>query len=51
MGAGVDVVDRMHVGKSQGVGRTSGDVAGFPECVVNTLITPHRSEYTDYTPS
>ena len=29
--------------KARGVGRMSGDAGAFPECEVNTLITPDRT--------
>ena len=31
VGAGMDVVDGMHVGHSRGFGRMSGDADAFPE--------------------
>ena len=40
MGAGMELVLGMHAGQSQVVGRMSGDVRSFQECVRNTLITP-----------
>ena len=43
MGAGMEVVVGRHAGQIQGVGRMSGDAGSFPECEVNTLITPNRS--------
>ena len=43
MGAVMSVVVGKHVGQSQGVGRMSGDAGAFPECEVNTLITPDRN--------
>ena len=42
MGAGMEVVVGKHAGQSQG-SRMSGDAVAFPECEVNTLITPNRS--------
>ena len=41
--AGMELVLGMHAGQSQVVGRMSGDAGAFPECVVNTLITPART--------
>ena len=35
----MEVAVGKHAGKSQGVGRASGDAEAFPECEVNTLIT------------
>ena len=32
--AGVVVVDGMHAGQNQGVGRMSGDTGSLPECEV-----------------
>ena len=32
-----------HAGQSQGVGLMSGDAGAFPECEVNTLITPDHT--------
>ena len=43
IGVGMEVVVGKHAGQSQGVGRMSGDAREFPECEVNTLITPDRS--------
>ena len=43
MGAGMELVRGRHAGQSQMVGRMSGDVGAFPECVGNTLITPDRT--------
>ena len=43
MKAGMEVVIGKHAGQSHGVGRMSGDAGAFPECKVNTLITPDRT--------
>ena len=43
MGVGVEVAVGRHVGQSQGFGRMSGDAGEFPECELNTLITPDRT--------
>ena len=43
VGAGMELVFGKHAGQSQVVGRMSGDAGAFPECVGNTLITPHRT--------
>ena len=43
MGAGMELVFGKHAGQSQVVSRMSGDAGAFPECVGNTLITPHRT--------
>ena len=39
----MELVLGKHAGKSQVVGRMSGDAGAFPECVGNTLITPDRT--------
>ena len=36
----MEVVEGMHVGLSQRIGRMSGDAGAFPECEVNTLMSP-----------
>ena len=43
MGTGMELVFGKHAGQSHVVGRMSGDVGAFPECVGNTLITPDRT--------
>ena len=40
MGAGIEVMDGMHVGQSQGVGSMSGDARALRMCEVKTLMTP-----------
>ena len=42
-GAGMEFVLGRHAGQSQVVGRMSGSVGAFSECVGNTLITPDRT--------
>ena len=39
----MEVLVGMHAGQSQWVGRMSGDAGEYPECEVNTLITPDRT--------
>ena len=39
----MEMVVGRHAGQCQGVGRISGDAGAFPECEVNTLITPDRT--------
>ena len=34
VGAGMEVVDGMHSGQCQGVGRISGEAGALPECEV-----------------
>ena len=43
--AGMEVVDGMHAGQSQGVGRMSGDAGALPECVVRALMTPDHTTF------
>ena len=45
MGEGIEVVDGMHAGQSRRVGRMSGDAGAFPECELNTLMTPDHTAF------
>ena len=43
MGAWMEVLVVKQAGQSQRDGRMSGDAGAFPQCEVNTLITPDRT--------
>ena len=45
VGAGMEVMVGRHAGKSQRVGRMSGDDGAHLECEVNTLMTPEHTAF------